>query len=72
MDCECQTKKEEIYTLKYIVSEISTISIRFHKIVFLCEYQLMRLAFIYMIFAIDEPTKSKSNPVQKLPYNNKN
>jgi hypothetical protein len=39
MDYEYQTKKEEIYNLKYIVSEIYILSNRFHKIFFVCEYQ---------------------------------
>jgi hypothetical protein len=38
MDYEYQTKNEEIYRLEYIVSEIYIISIRFHKISFVCEY----------------------------------
>jgi hypothetical protein len=40
MDHEYQEKKKEIYYLKYIVFEIYTLSIRFHKIFVVCEYQL--------------------------------
>jgi hypothetical protein len=39
MDYEYQTKHEEIYNLKYSL-EIYTVSIRFHKIGFVLEYQL--------------------------------
>jgi hypothetical protein len=39
-DYEYQTKKEEAYKLKYIVSVIYILSIGFHKIIFVCEYQL--------------------------------
>jgi hypothetical protein len=40
IDYEYQGKKEEIHKLKYIVFEIYILSIRFHKIFFVCEYQL--------------------------------
>jgi hypothetical protein len=42
MDYEYQGKKEEIHELQYIVSEIYILSIRFHKIFFVCEYQLCK------------------------------
>jgi hypothetical protein len=38
-------KKEEIYRLEYIVSEIYIFSIRFHKIGFVCKYQLREPLF---------------------------
>jgi hypothetical protein len=37
---EYQGKKEEIHKLKYIVFDTYILSIRFHKILFVCEYQL--------------------------------
>jgi hypothetical protein len=41
MDYEYQGKNEEIHKLNYIVYEIYVLSIRFQKIVFVCEYQLL-------------------------------
>jgi hypothetical protein len=43
-DYEFQTiKGGNLYKLKYIVSEIYILSIRFHKIFFVCEYKLRGL-----------------------------
>jgi hypothetical protein len=40
MDYEYQEKKKEFYQLKYKVFTIYILSIRFHKIFFVCQYQL--------------------------------